>query len=76
MGAAPEDNLWTEPASSSSQPPSASTSRLDALSRNLFAPLRHRKRDSHKILADRTSFSHYLSFPLPPLRDMTYTSSN
>jgi hypothetical protein len=58
MGALPNDNLRVEPASSSSQPNSASTSRLEAVSRNLFAPFHHRKRDSHKILADRT-----LSFP-------------
>ena len=55
MGTAP-DNLRTEPASSSSQPSTASTSRLDAVSRSLFAPFNHRKRDSRRILADRTSF--------------------
>ena len=54
MGIALDDGPRTVPTSSSSQPGSASTSRLDAVSRNLFAPFHHRKRDSHKILADRT----------------------
>ncbi|KAI9509879.1 WD40-repeat-containing domain protein [Russula earlei] len=52
MGIVPDDNLRTELASASPQPGFASTSRLDAVSRNLFAPFKHRKRDSHKILAD------------------------
>jgi hypothetical protein len=62
MGTAP-DNLRTEPAPSSSQPSTASTSRLDAVSRSLFAPFNHRKRDSRRILADRTSFF-FSSLPL------------
>ncbi|KAH9005869.1 WD40 repeat-like protein [Lactarius hatsudake] len=42
----------TETASTSSSHGSKSTSRLDGVSRTLFAPFHHRKRDSHKILAD------------------------
>jgi hypothetical protein len=50
----------TEPASTSSPHGSRSTSRLDGVSRSLFAPFRHRKRDSHQILADRTCTPHPL----------------
>ena len=47
----------TEPASTSSPHGSKSTSRLNGVSRTLFAPFQHRKRNSHQILADRTCSS-------------------